>query len=160
MQMKNIYLGVSNLSPLCYLWWQHNYCKTLQERVVHPWWKHTETVEGAIWSKAEEKSSWMSNYLLAKEEVRKSTHFWGNRWEVQCYLRMLRRAGAPVSDSTAIVATKETIKASDFPLPITSCGHNNLTMPWHTRSYIRRTGFMQQKAIIKCRILLKAWVWS
>ena len=66
---------------VCSWMWQHSECKTLQQRVYHPWGKYSKTIQKRLWSRAQEKGSGTWNFSPNKEEVRKTTHSWRSGWE-------------------------------------------------------------------------------
>ena len=134
--------------------WQHSYCKTLQQRISHPWRKHSETVQEAVWSRAQKNWSWTRDFSPAKEEARQTTHSWWARWKSsEQYVRSLRRAGTPVNARIVIATAEGIIKATDRTMLIENGGHIQLTLAW-AYSLLQRMGFVQRKATTKTKTSL------
>ena len=90
--------------------------------------------------------------MPTQKKERKTTYFWGARWEVPQYVRSLRRAGTPVS-VRIVIAAAEIVKATDCTMLTDNSGDIELTLAW-AYSFLKRMGSVQQKVTTKTKASL------
>ena len=85
-------------SELCSRMWQHSYCKTLQQKISHPWRKHSETVQEAVLSRAQKNWFWTRDFLPGKKKATTKTKTSLSKSEFELakkpYLKRIKKAVA------------------------------------------------------------------